>query len=586
MFDFIIINPVYLHTKSFECIHFTDLKKTVYAQDEEYQRDQLIKMKEQIKQKSRAKRTLIELLMYCIYVFAVFSISYVNRDDRSYMLNEHIRKELIDSSKTQFGFSKVSSAETFFTWLKSTLFPKYFPTTNFDGATSLDARDRLFFGDLVNHRVGPARLRQVRMHPGPCYLAGIETSRPCVDRYDLESGDEQSYCLRWEPYDSFCNLSSRMYYTKTAWNYTKAKDIWGIPIKSEYNIYGGGGYILNFEVDLTNSQLLISELMQNMWIDRGTRAVFMEFSFYNPNTNLFVYVIFLLELTELGVVTWNDVRVFRPYQMHAGVGAYIIVCYFIYIVALIISTVKAAFQIKTTGLRYFTQFWTILDVFCILIGYTLIVMWSLRYVYANRAMSSYRENVKVFVNFQHIVIWDYVFSIFLGGLVFLCTLRLLRILGYSKRITQLASVLSLAAKEIFSFLVMFCLAFFAFASFGYLLFGKSIKDYRSLFSTLGSLSNSLIGRNSLDKMIQYVPAFAQIYYIVYVFFIIFILITIFMAILNQSISEVKAEVMRDNSYGIIDVITEVIQDVTGISFNKSDVSNKAPSGGKGNFGLY
>lgn len=326
--------------------------------------------------------------------------------------------------------------------------------------------------------------------------------------------------------------------------------------------------------------------MENMWIDRGTRAVFMEFTFYNPNTNLFVYVIFLLELTELGVVTWNDVRVFRPYQMHSGVGAYIIVCYFIYIIALIISTVKSAFQIKTTGVRYFVEYWTLLDIFCILIGYTLIVMWSLRYVYAHRTMSSYRENIDNFVNFQHIVIWDYVFSIFMGFLVFLCTLRLLRILGYSKRMTQLASVLSLAAKEIFSFLIMFCLAFFAFAACGFLLFGSSVKDYRSLFSTLGSLSNSLIGRNSLDKMIQYVPAFAQIYYIVYVFFMIFILITIFMAILNQSISEVKAEVMRDNQYGIIDVITEVIQDVTGISFKKSDLSNKTPSKGKGNVGFY
>jgi hypothetical protein len=60
--------------------------------------------------------------------------------------------------------------------------------------------------------------------------------------------------------------------------------------KGLMNSYGGGG----FAVDLTQTKdeydLLTKELFDNLWIDRGTRAIFYDFTIYNANVNLFCQV--------------------------------------------------------------------------------------------------------------------------------------------------------------------------------------------------------------------------------------------------------------------------------------------------------
>lgn len=53
------------------------------------------------------------------------------------------------------------------------------------------------------------------------------------------------------------------------------------------NNYGGGGYVLDMSQNKNVSMDLILYLFQNLWIDRGTRAVFVDFTVYNANINMF-----------------------------------------------------------------------------------------------------------------------------------------------------------------------------------------------------------------------------------------------------------------------------------------------------------
>lgn len=52
--------------------------------------------------------------------------------------------------------------------------------------------------------------------------------------------------------------------------------------------YGGGGYYVDFPRNRMKYMALIEQLRNNLWIDRGTRAVFIDFAFYNSNVDLFV----------------------------------------------------------------------------------------------------------------------------------------------------------------------------------------------------------------------------------------------------------------------------------------------------------
>lgn len=56
------------------------------------------------------------------------------------------------------------------------------------------------------------------------------------------------------------------------------------------NKYAGGGYVINLSNDQNTTQAIIQDLFDNLWIDRATRAVFLDFTVYNANINLFCQV--------------------------------------------------------------------------------------------------------------------------------------------------------------------------------------------------------------------------------------------------------------------------------------------------------
>lgn len=51
--------------------------------------------------------------------------------------------------------------------------------------------------------------------------------------------------------------------------------------------YGGGGYYQDLSRTKVESLLQLQYLKEHLWLDRGTRAVFLDFSVYNGNINLF-----------------------------------------------------------------------------------------------------------------------------------------------------------------------------------------------------------------------------------------------------------------------------------------------------------
>ncbi len=76
----------------------------------------------------------------------------------------------------------------------------------------------------------------------------------------------------------------------SSWFYRTKEELKGSEHKGLMNSYGAGG----FAVDLTQSRddydFLMSELFDNLWIDRGTRAIFYDLTIYNANVNLFCQV--------------------------------------------------------------------------------------------------------------------------------------------------------------------------------------------------------------------------------------------------------------------------------------------------------
>ena len=75
-----------------------------------------------------------------------------------------------------------------------------------------------------------------------------------------------------------------------SWYYQTEKQLDGSNYQGVMNSYGGGGFVKVLTNDKTTSSAMIEDLFNNLWIDRATRVVFLDFTVYNANINLFCQV--------------------------------------------------------------------------------------------------------------------------------------------------------------------------------------------------------------------------------------------------------------------------------------------------------
>ncbi|XP_064814191.1 polycystin-2-like [Oncorhynchus masou masou] len=60
-------------------------------------------------------------------------------------------------------------------------------------------------------------------------------------------------------------------------------------------VYGSGGFVQQLNRNIEETRTSLQYLQQLHWMDHMTRAVFVEFSLYNTNTDLLAFFSFLFE---------------------------------------------------------------------------------------------------------------------------------------------------------------------------------------------------------------------------------------------------------------------------------------------------
>lgn len=94
----------------------------------------------------------------------------------------------------------------------------------------------------------------------------------------------------------FCKLSTT-YCFYFRWLYQTEDTLDGSGHWGLLTSYSGAGYIQDLKNNKTESAAIVDYLFNNLWVTRGTRAVFIDFTVYNANINLFCvirYVIFTI----------------------------------------------------------------------------------------------------------------------------------------------------------------------------------------------------------------------------------------------------------------------------------------------------
>lgn len=128
------------------------------------------------------------------------------------------------------------------------------------------------------------------------------------------------------------------------------------------------------------------------------------------------------------------IYLFRVYYYVGLIGYYVMFCEICFVLFLVVQIVRVVYYLYKCCLQFFKSIWFVLDLVGIFLSLVVIVMYVGRMFLVNQILVKFKEDLKVFVNFQYIVYWDNLFIVFIGLLVFFGMIRLLGILGYDKRI--------------------------------------------------------------------------------------------------------------------------------------------------------
>ncbi|KAK3090552.1 hypothetical protein FSP39_012634 [Pinctada imbricata] len=519
-------------------------------------------------QEIHAQKVFVELVLFGVYAFVIYAISYIGRDQRAFTLKNHLENTFI--TKCNPSFDMVNTSSDYLDWLNRVFVPNFYPYDDCRG----HHKEYAYTSDCANIRLGPPRLRQIRVRSEACATPIVPIVGSCYPSYDTKHEDRASYCPGWEESKTNCSINTGKYFSNlSVWSHIDAEQLQAVGTNGEYNAYSGGGYVLTFPSTHLYAEEMVSQMPHSKWLDRGTRAVFLEFTLYNPNVNLFTYVLILTEFPETGsVFRWVNIHAFRPYDFVGSTGTLSIFCYLVFIIILVISTFKTLRDLKNNRCTFFKQPWNVIDLLCNLLSYATIALYVLRTISTKAVMDDFLENLakNKFTYFQRVVILNFTVENFLAILVFVATIRILKILGYNKRLTEIISVITNAIWDLAGFGVVFAVVFMAYVLYGFLLFGRSLEGYKSVFLAFGTLTNTLIGKNKLDTSVRSVPGIAQLYYFTYNFVVLWTVMTMFAAILNKSIEEVRNQMKRQPTvYGVFDMFTDSVRSLFGGAFMRS-----------------
>lgn len=122
----------------------------------------------------------------------------------------------------------------------------------------------------------------------------------CRDEYGWSDDDAKIYLPRWQKPDKENITELTKPKNPGPWVYQSSVKLANAPYMATMSTYKGGGYVYMFERNVDRTKQKLSELKNQIWMDAHTRAIFLEFTVYNPNINLFGSMIMVIEFLHSG----------------------------------------------------------------------------------------------------------------------------------------------------------------------------------------------------------------------------------------------------------------------------------------------
>lgn len=357
-------------------------------------------------------------------------------------------------------FKTLSSVEDFWKFAEGALLDGLYWKTQPSNGTEAHNRSFIYYENLL---LGVPRIRQLRVRNGSCSIPQDlrDEIKECYDVYSVSSEDRAPFGPR----------------NGTAWIYTSEKDLNGSSHWGMLTTYSGAGYYLDLSRTREETAAQLAHLRKHAWLDRGTRATFIDFSVYNANINLFCVIRLLVEFPATGGVipSWQ----FQPVKLIQYVTTFdffLAACEIIFCFFILYYVVEEILEIRIHKLHYFRSFWNCLDVVIIVLSVAAIGI-NIHRTSNVEMLLQFLEDQNTYPNFENLAYWQIQFNNIAAVIVFFVWIKLFKFISFNRTMSQLSTTMSRCAKDLFGFAIMFFIIFLAYAQLAYLVFGTQVDDF-------------------------------------------------------------------------------------------------------------
>lgn len=152
-------------------------------------------------------------------------------------------------------------------------------------------------------------------------------------------------------------------------------------------LYSSSGYCKDLTGGPDRARSIVEELIRERWIDDKTRVVFVEFTIYNPNVNMFSSVVLMFETPSFGGMTSSIfIHTFRLFPYAGGYGIFILVTEISCLIFLFIFVEQEVQTFRQLRMKCFKSFWNVLQTLNLSASLVAVAMYIMRHVMTNSAI--------------------------------------------------------------------------------------------------------------------------------------------------------------------------------------------------------
>ena len=391
----------------------------------------------------------------------------------------------------------------------------------------------------------------------------------CSGNYEWRNEDEASYVNSWNKPTgdkNVCSIKNGSTLPPDHWCYTRLNGMLTAPYVGRLETYPEGGYNQIFNQNYEASLDLTGELKNHQWIDRYTRAVFVEFTLYNPNVNLFSITTLLFEISSTG--DFNPGTNFLSIRLYNYVGnfqIFVLICQLLFLGFLCVYTYNSAKGIFREKCRFLAKPWNAFDIILVLISWLAVAIYFVAIVFRDRILREFREDPTQFTSFRHSVSWQMSLEYAIAILVFMISLKFLRLFQFNRRMFLLPLTLSNTAYDMLSYTIVFSIILVAFSLLYHLILQAYDPNFLNMVVTIQTLLHVLVGKSDMLVKRHQFPVLERFTIFIYMCVMKFILLNIFIVILNDGFSRAKAKNdAQQNAFEFIDFIKNTVNEMLGI----------------------